>query len=140
MLQTLNKQTNMTFYQSEINRIKKICFSNERQLDAVVRTKKYIDNNLDKDVNLVLLTNIGFASKFHLLRLFKKYYGMTPKQYMTEKRIEKSAQNLKSGMTVTETCFSVGFDCPSSFSTLFKTKIGLTPSEFQKRATFTKSY
>lgn len=130
----------MTFYQSEINRIKKICFSNERQLDAVVRTKKYIDNNLDKDVNLVLLTNIGFASKFHLLRLFKKYYGMTPKQYMTEKRIEKSVQNLKSGMTVTETCFSVGFDCPSSFSTLFKAKIGLTPSEFQKRATFTKSY
>lgn len=130
----------MTFYQSEINRIKKICFSNERQLDAVVRTKKYIDNNLDKDVNLVLLTNIGFASKFHLLRLFKKYYGMTPKQYMTEKRIEKSAQNLRSGMTVTETCFSVGFDCPSSFSTLFKAKIGLTPSEFQKRATFTKSF
>ena len=130
----------MTFYQSEINRIKKICFSNERQLDAVIRTKKYIDNNLDKDVNLVLLTNIGFASKFHLLRLFKKYYGMTPKQYMTERRIEKSAQNLKSGMTVAETCFSVGFDCPSSFSTLFRTKIGLTPSEFQKRATFTKSF
>lgn len=130
----------MTFYQSEINRIKKICFSNERQLDAVVRAKKYIDNNFDKEVNLVLLANIGFASKFHLLRLFKKYYGMTPKQYMTEKRIEKSVQNLKSGMTVTETCFSVGFDCPSSFSTLFKTKIGLAPSEFQKRATFTKSF
>ncbi|WP_276501985.1 helix-turn-helix domain-containing protein [Terrimonas pollutisoli] len=130
----------MTFYQSEIDRIKKICFSNERQLDAVVRTKQYIDNNLDKEVNLVLLANIGFASKFHLLRLFKKYYGMTPKQYMTEKRIEKSVKNLKSGMTVTETCFSVGFDCPSSFSTLFKTKIGLAPSEFQKRATFTKSF
>ncbi|HTG56000.1 MAG TPA: helix-turn-helix domain-containing protein, partial [Niabella sp.] len=96
--------------------------------------------NIDKEVNLVLLTNIGFASKFHLLRLFKKYYGMTPKQYLTEKRIEKSVQNLKSGMTVSETCFSVGFDCPSSFSTLFKAKIGLTPSEFQKRATFAKPF
>lgn len=130
----------MTYYQTEINRIKKICFSNERQLDAVVRTKRHIDLNIDKEVNLVLLTNIGFASKFHLLRLFKKYYGMTPKQYLTEKRIEKSVQNLKSGMTVSETCFSVGFDCPSSFSTLFKAKIGLTPSEFQKRATFAKPF
>ena len=130
---------NMTFYQSEINRIKRICFSNERQLDAVIMTRKYIDNNLDKELNLILLANIGFASKFHLLRLFKKYYGLTPKQYLTDKRIEKAILNLKNGMTVTETCFSVGFECPSSFSTLFKSKVGLKPTEFQKIATFTKS-
>jgi len=129
----------MTFYQSEISRIKKICFSNERQLDAVVKTKRYIDNNLEKEINLILLTNIGYASKFHLLRLFKKYYGLTPKQYITDKRIEQSVKNLKSGMTVTETCFSVGFVCPSSFSTLFKDKTGLTPTEYKKRATLTKS-
>jgi AraC-like DNA-binding protein len=128
----------MNFYQKEINRIREICFSNKRQLDAVIRTRHYIDNNLDKEVNLILLANIGFASKFHLLRLFKKYYGQTPKQYLTDKRIEKSKQNLKNGMTVAETCFSVGFECPNSFSTLFKSKIGLTPIEFQKRATFTR--
>ncbi|MDF3025992.1 MAG: AraC family transcriptional regulator [Fluviicola sp.] len=130
----------MSFYQEEITRIKKICFSNERQLAAVVKTKQYIDNNLDKEVNLILLSNIGFASKFHLLRLFKKYYGMTPKQYLTDKRIEESIRNIKSGMTIAETCFSVGFECPSSFSTLFKSKTGFSPSEFQKRATFTKSF
>lgn len=128
----------MTFYQREIDRIKKICFSNERQLDAVIRTRNYINRNLDKEINLILLSNIGFASKFHLLRLFKKYYGQTPKQYLTDKRIERSKQNLVNGMSVTETCFSVGFECPSSFSTLFKSKIGITPIEFQKRATFTK--
>lgn len=129
----------MTFYQQEIARIKKICYSNERQLDAVIRTRNYINNNLDKEVNLILLSNIGFASKFHLLRLFKKYYGQTPKQYLTDKRIEKSKEYLKNGLTVTDTCFSVGFECPSSFSTLFKSKIGLSPIEFQKRAIFTKS-
>jgi AraC-like DNA-binding protein len=128
----------MTFYQKEIDRIKKICYSNERQLEAVIKTRNYIKNNLDKEVNLILLSNIGFASKFHLLRLFKKYYGQTPKQYLTDKRIEKSKQHLKSGFTVADTCFAVGFECPSSFSTLFKSKIGLTPLEFQKRATFAK--
>ncbi|WP_143307413.1 helix-turn-helix domain-containing protein [Chitinophaga vietnamensis] len=128
----------MTFYQQEILRIKKVCYSNQRQLDAVIKTKNYIDDNIDKEVNLVLLSNIGFASKFHLLRLFKKYYGLTPKQYLTDKRIEISKDNLKNGMTVTDTCFAVGFECPSSFSTLFKSKIGLTPLAFQKRATFAK--
>ena len=128
----------MTFYQSEVNRIKEICYSNERQIDAVIRARRFIDTHYEKEVNLILLSNIGFASKFHLLRLFKKYYGQTPKQYLTDKRIEKSKEHLKKGMTVMETCLSVGFECPSSFSTLFKTKIGLTPIEFQKRATFAK--
>ena len=128
----------MTFYQREILRIKEICYSNERQLDAVIRTRNYINNNLDKQINLILLSNVGFASKFHLLRLFKKYYGQTPQQYLTDKRIEIAIKNLKNGMTVSDTCFSVGFECPSSFSTLFKSKMGLTPIQFQKRATFAK--
>jgi AraC-like DNA-binding protein len=128
----------MTFYQQEIERIKKICYSNKQQLDAVIRTRNYIQNNLGKEVNLILLSNIGFASKFHLLRLFKKYYGQTPKQYLTDKRIEKAKEYLKNGLTVSGTCFSVGFECPSSFSTLFKSRIGQSPIEFQKRAIFTK--
>jgi AraC-like DNA-binding protein len=128
----------MSFYQQEIIRIKKICYSNERQLDAVIRTRRYINQHFDKEVNLTLLTGIGFASKFHLLRTFKKYYGQTPKQYLIDKRIEQAKELLKNGMSVTDTCFDIGFDSPSSFSTLFKSRVGLTPIEFQKRATFTK--
>jgi len=129
----------MTYYQKEIDRIRKICYSNERHLDVVIKTRNYINNNLDKEINLILLSNIGFASKFHLLRLFKRYYGQTPKQYLTDKRIEKSKEYLTNRLTVAETCFAVGFECPSSFSTLFKSHSGLSPIEFQKRAIFAKS-
>jgi len=41
-------------------------------------------------------------------------------------------------MPITQTCFAVGFESPSSFSTLFKNKIGIAPVEFQKRAIFAK--
>ncbi|WP_336518268.1 AraC family transcriptional regulator [Pollutibacter soli] len=122
----------MTFYQQEINRIKELCYSNERHLDAVIKTRNYINSNIDKEVNLVLLSNIGFASKFHLLRLFKRYYGQTPQKYLTERRIEKSKEHLKNGMSVTETCFSVGFESPESFSTLFRSRVGQSPLQFQK--------
>lgn len=122
----------MTFYESEINRIKNIIYSNQGQLDAVIGTRNYIDNNYDTDLNLDLLSHIRFVSKFHLLRLFKKYYGQTPKQYLTDKRIEKSKEYLKEGMSIAGTCFAIGFESPCSFSTLFKSRTGLTPKEFQK--------
>ena len=122
----------MTFYQKEINRIKEICYSNEGQIQTVIGTRNYIENNFDKELNLDLLSHIRFTSKFHLLRLFKKYYGQTPKQYLINKRIEKSKDYLKMGMSISETCYSVGFESPSSFSTLFKGKIGQTPTDFQK--------
>jgi AraC-like DNA-binding protein len=67
-----------------------------------------------------------------MLRLFKKYYGQTPRQYLIDKRIEKSKEQLKIGISVTETCFAVGFESLSSFSNLFKTKTGKSPTEFQK--------
>lgn len=123
----------MTFYETEIKRIKNACFSNDKQLNTVIATRNFIDNNFEKVLDLDFLSHIRFISKFHLLRLFKKYYGLTPKQYLTDKRIEKSKKHLINEMTVTETCFAVGFESLGSFSTLFKTKTGQSPSEFQKQ-------
>lgn len=128
-----------TFYQLEINRINRICYSNKRQLATVIETRHFIDSNFDKEVNLEILSDVRLTSKFHLLRLFKRYYGQTPKQYLIDRRIEKAKQLLRYGVRVTHACFDVGFESPSSFSTLFKSRVGLTPSEFQKRATFAKS-
>ena len=128
----------MNFYQQEINRISKICYKNDVQIKTVIRTKRFIENNFEQELNLDVLSDAQFTSKFHLLRLFKKYYGMTPMQYLIDRRIEKSKEYLRNGMPVTQTCFAVGFESPSSFSTLFKNKIGVSPLEFQKRAIFAK--
>jgi AraC-like DNA-binding protein len=122
----------MTFYESEIRKIQSAVYSNQAQLDTIIGTRNYINQNYDTYLNLDLLSNTRFVSKFHLLRLFKKYYGQTPKQYLTDRRIEISKEYLKKGMNVTETCFAIGFECPGSFCTLFKSRTGLTPSQFQK--------
>lgn len=122
----------MTLYEREIKRIRSIAYANQGQLDAVIGTRNYINNHYDTDLNLDMLSHTRFVSKFHLLRLFKKYYGQTPKQYLTDIRLEKSKEYLKQGMSIMDTCFAVGFESPSSFCTLFKSKTGLTPTAFQK--------
>jgi AraC-like DNA-binding protein len=128
----------MTFYQHEIERIRQACYANTRQLNTVIGIRHYINQHLDQDISLDRLSQLRYTSKFHLLRLFKRYYGQTPQQYLTGKRIEKAKELLGLGLSVTETCFDVGLESPSSFCTLFKSRVGLTPTEFQKRATFTK--
>ncbi len=122
----------MTFYEKELHRISRGIYSNKRQIDTVIGIRNYIDNNYDANLNLELLSHIKFVSKYHLLRLFKKYYGLTPRQYLIDKRIKESKEHLKNGMTVTQTCFEVGFESLGSFSNLFKRKTGKSPNQFQK--------
>ena len=133
----MNK-TNMTYYTQEIKRIQRICFSNKIQIDIAVNTKRYIDTNFDEKINLELLAHLRFTSKFHLIRVFKKYYGITPRQYLINKRIEKAKNSLKNGNSVTETCYAIGFESINSFSNLFRAKTGMPPSIY-RRATFDKS-
>ncbi len=121
------------YYLQEITRIKNECYSNKGQLETVIGTRHYINNHFDKELNLKLLSHIRFTSKFHLLRLFKRYYGQTPMQYLTDKRLEQSKIYLKKGSSVYETCFDIGFESPASFSTLFKSRFGLSPTAFQKK-------
>ncbi|MEO1547669.1 MAG: AraC family transcriptional regulator [Bacteroidota bacterium] len=122
----------MTFYHEKLSEIKKTCYANDKQIEGIIAMRRFIDTNFEQDLKLDFLAHQCFTSKFHLQRLFKRYYGQTPKQYMIDKRIAKAKEHLKTGMSVTETCFAVGFESLGSFSKLFKTKTGKSPSQFQK--------
>lgn len=122
----------MTFYEKEINRINAKLYSNQEQIDTVIGIRNYIDNNYDKELNLNLISRVRYVSKFHMLRLFKRHYGQTPRQYLMDKRISKAKELLKDGTSVTKACYAVGFESLGSFSTLFKTKTGKSPNQYQK--------
>ena len=66
----------MNYYQQELERIKGICFSNQVQIDLAVSTKRFLDENFEKDINLDVLAHLQLTTKFHLIRVFKKYYGV----------------------------------------------------------------
>lgn len=123
----------MSFYKKELIRIKDDYYSNQWQIDTVIGLRNYINNNFNEKLNLDLFSRIRFVSKYHLLRLFKRYYGQTPNQYLIDKRIEKAKEFIKNGLSISETCYEVGFESLGSFSTLFKRKTGFTPRAYQKR-------
>lgn len=128
----------MNYYTQKILRLKKGYFSNEEQLKITINTKRHIDTHFDQELNLEELAQLQQVSKFHLIRMFKKYYGLTPRQYLIDKRIENARKILRSGKSVSDACYSVGYDSVHSFSTLFKAKSGMSPSDY-RRATFDKA-
>lgn len=96
----------------------------------VVRAKLYIDENFAR-VDLSEMAGEACFSKFHFARLFKEIYGRTPHQYLTHVRVERAKEHLAAGDTVAKACYSVGFDSISSFTGLFKRRVGMTPAVYQ---------
>ncbi|MFY0629642.1 MAG: helix-turn-helix transcriptional regulator [Flavobacteriaceae bacterium] len=122
----------MNFYEKKLKETKAAVYSNQEQIETVIGIRNYIDNNYENNLNLDDISRIRYISKYHMLRLFKKYYGLTPRQYLIDKRIAKSKEQLKNGMSVTQTCFAVGFESLGSFSSLFKTRTGKSPNQYRK--------
>ena len=120
------------FHQNEIIKFHNLLYGDQFKFKMLTRTKRYLDYNFSDDISLGNLALLQGFSKYHLLKLFKLYFGLTPRQYQINKRIEKSKENLKHGMKVSDSCYSVGFNSVTTFSSLFKRKTGFTPKEFQK--------
>lgn len=66
-------------------------------------------------------------SKAYFCRYFKKHAGITYWEYLNFMRLEHAKHMLMQGASVSEACFSSGFDDLSYFIKLFKKRMGFTP-------------
>lgn len=70
-----------------------------------------------------------------LIQAFKKRTGQTIVQYHTMKKLDYAAQLLSCNsvlMDVTEVCFFLNFSSLSYFSTIFKKRFQVSPSQYQR--------
>jgi len=77
-------------------------------------------------------------SKEYLKKMFKRETGLTPLQYLTNKRLEIAAGTLSTYLAgsrnVSETARMCGFADPLYFSRLFKKKYGVSPRNYTGEA------
>jgi AraC-like DNA-binding protein len=98
------------------------------------RARDHADRSYAGALTLEEMAAVACLSKYHFLRLFRATYGMTPMEYVSKRRIERAQDLLRAtNLTVTEVCFAVGFSSLGSFSSRFRSVVGETPSEFQRR-------
>lgn len=95
---------------------------------------KYIDENLAEPLTLDEIAARANLNKTYFTTLFKKLNGVTPWEYLTARRIEKSYSLLsRRDMNILEVANSCGFNNASNFNRAFRKLTGMTPSEYRTR-------
>lgn len=111
----------------------------DKNIEANYKTRinrvfEYIDQNLESNLSLQSVSEVAFFSPFHFHRIFKFVTGETLNEYITRKRIEKSASDLlHKNVTSTKIAHNYGFSDNSSFSRAFKKYFKVSPTEFKKQ-------
>ena len=92
---------------------------------------KYIDQYYYNNITLKSAAEIANLSIAHFCRLFKASTGMTFKDYLALYRVNKAEELLYTSASITEICFSCGFNSMTSFNRAFKQFKHCTPSSYR---------
>ncbi|WP_345766838.1 helix-turn-helix domain-containing protein [Chryseobacterium endophyticum] len=108
----------------------------EEYKKRIIKVISYIDDHLDTDLSLQKIAEVGAYSPFHFHRIFRLMTGETVQQYISRKRIERSALYLalRKQLSLKDIYLQFGFSSHSAFSKAFKSHYEKSPSEFRKSA------
>ena len=94
----------------------------------VVEWMQYLELHLHEDLDMDVLAERFFISKFHMMRLFHQQTGFTIHTYLLQRRLLAARQLMEKGMRATEACYRCGFRSYSSFTRAYNKHFGTTPT------------
>lgn len=105
----------------------------KENIDYVNEAIHIIDYNYNQDLTVTKIADILHINPVYLSRIFKEKKGISPKEYILSKKIERAKQMLlMKNLKINEIASSLGFLDALYFSRLFRHKTGISPSEFAK--------
>lgn len=110
-------------------------------LGRIIRVMDFVENNLDADLNLAVVSAVAHYSPFHFHRLFSAITGEAVNAFIQRKRIEKIASLLLMGTQtpIADLAFQYGYKNASSFSRAFKNFYGVNASEVRQNQSLENS-
>ena len=101
--------------------------------DYIRQIVREIDKNFKSGLPLSYFEEFTHRSRYHILKEFKKYIGVTIHEYLITARISYAKELLKySDLPVSEIAFESGMNNVTHFINLFKAREGTTPLAYRK--------
>ncbi|WP_158606785.1 helix-turn-helix domain-containing protein [Paenibacillus ginsengarvi] len=103
--------------------------------DNLLYARTFMDENLGQKIAVEDLAALAGYSYDHFRHLFKKKFGVSPIQYLIDKRLEKARSLLRhTSLPVTSVALECGFSSDAQFCTMFKRELGETPRAFRQNS------
>lgn len=98
------------------------------------RVLDHIDQHLDDDLGLDVLSGVAAFSKYHFHRQFASTFGVSVHRYVQLARLKHASHRLasKDAPSVTDVAMDAGYDAPDAFARAFRQRLGQSPSSFRK--------
>ena len=93
----------------------------------------FIHDHFHEDISISDVAGHTGVSSRYLRSLFSKYLGMSPLEYLNQRRINKAVELFRdSDLSVKEVCYRCGFKSPQYFSTAFRKQTGISPRDMAR--------
>lgn len=119
----------------EAQRLKQLSKPSEKgdiDKDIIGQVKRYIWDNIDKEISLNILAENVFLHPAYLSRVFKQETKITITEYLLSARIQKAKELLMNTQhKVQDISTMVGIDSAVYFGRIFKKEVGVTPQEYR---------
>ena len=99
----------------------------------LLRARDLADRSYSEPLDLEALARTAHVSPRHFSRSFRSTFGETPHQYLLTRRLERARHLLRTTeLSVAEVCLEVGFTSVGSFTTTFRRRVGVSPTEYRR--------
>lgn len=99
-----------------------------QRIEAAIQ---YLEQNYHNQPSLDEIAARVHLSKYHFQRLFKRWAGVSPTQFMHYLTVEYAKKKLKESQTIFETSLQSGLSSPSRLHDLFISYEAMTPGEYK---------
>lgn len=101
---------------------------------AVERVINSMYENLGEPITIDDMARTAMFSKFHFSRVFQRVTGISPGRFLSAVRLQEAKQLLVStSLTIAEISHRVGYNSIGTFSSRFRSSVGLSPTEYRQR-------
>lgn len=111
--------------------LSRVCNESHIRQPDLLYARRFIDENMNRKIDFTGLAK-SMGMTFDLFRRsFKKKYGVSPKNYLIDLRLEKAKKMLEEpDRNCTQVALECGFSSSAQFSTMFREKYGITPKKY----------
>jgi AraC family transcriptional regulator of adaptative response/methylated-DNA-[protein]-cysteine methyltransferase len=108
-------------------------FVDSREFARMTRAIEFIEREFERQPRLAQIARHVGLSEFHFNRLFRRWTGLTPKQYLAEVTSRAAGLALREEPSVLDAAHSVGLSGSGRLHDLTVTLDAMTPGEIRER-------